>query len=382
MYPRRSGRKEVVRLRTRPLSAVVMAAGAGTRMRSTLPKPLHPLCGRPMLLHVLDALSMVYVDRAVVVVGYGAERVTKTLLEDAPADLVLDFVEQRVARGTGDAVSVALTAFPDDDVDDGDIVVLPGDTPLVRPGTIQGLVERHRSADAAATLLTANVEDPTGYGRVVRDRDDRVRRLVEEGDATEAEREIGEVGTSMYCFRRSLLAPALRRLSPENAQGEYYLTDVVAVLAEAGHRVVALPAEDPMETMGVNDRFQLAEAEAALRRRINRSWMMAGVTMVDPERTVIDAAVRLAPDVVLHPGAMLQGRTVVGSGAVLGPDVRLVDCAVGDGARIEHTVGYDAEIGPGAVVGPFAYLRPGSHIAPGTTTGQFYTAGTGDDESV
>ena len=157
---------------------------------------------------------------------------------------------------------------------------------------------------------------------------------------------------------------------------------MVAVLAEAGHRVVALSAEDPMETMGVNDRFQLAEAEAALRRRINRSWMMAGVTMVDPERTVIDAAVRLAPDVVLHPGAMLQGRTVVGSGAVLGPDVRLVDCAVGDGARIEHTVGYDAEIGPGAVVGPFAYLRPGSHIAPGTTTGQFYTAGTGDDESV
>ena len=359
-----------------------MAAGAGTRMKSTLPKPLHPLCGRPMLLHVLDALSLVYVDRAVVVVGYGAERVTKTLLDDTPADLILDFVEQRVARGTGDAVSVALTAFPDDDVDDGDIVVLPGDTPLVRPGTIQGLVERHRSADAAATVLTANLADPTGYGRVVRDRDDRVRRLVEEGDATEAEREIAEVGTSMYCFRRSLLAPALRRLSPENAQGEYYLTDVVAVLAEAGYRVVALPADDPTETIGVNDRFQLAQAEAELRRRINRSWMMAGVTMVDPERTVVDAAVRLAPDVVLHPGAMLQGRTVVGNGAVLGPDVRLVDCAVGDGARIEHTVGYDAEVGPGAVVGPFAFLRPGSHIAPGTTTGQFYTAGTGDDESV
>jgi bifunctional UDP-N-acetylglucosamine pyrophosphorylase / glucosamine-1-phosphate N-acetyltransferase len=359
-----------------------MAAGAGTRMKSTLPKPLHPLCGRPMLLHVLDALSLVYVDRAVVVVGYGAERVTKTLLEDAPPDLVLDFVEQRVARGTGDAVSVALTAFPDDDVDDGDIVVLPGDTPLVQPGTLQGLVERHRSADAAATLLTANLDDPTGYGRVVRDRDDRVRRLVEEGDATEAEREIAEVGTSMYCFRRSLLAPALRRLSPENAQGEYYLTDVVAVLAETGHRVVAIPADDPLETMGVNDRFQLAEAEAALRRRINRSWMMAGVTMVDPERTVVDAAVRLAPDVVLHPGAMLQGRTVVGTGAVLGPDVRLVDCAIGDGARVEHTVGYEAEVGPGAVVGPFAFLRPGSHIAPGITTGQFYTAGTGDDESV
>ncbi len=359
-----------------------MAAGAGTRMKSTLPKPLHPLCGRPMLLHVLDALSLIYVDRAVVVVGHGAERVTKTLLEDAPPDFVLDFVEQRVARGTGDAVSVALTAFPDDDVDDGDIVVLPGDTPLVQPGTLQRLVEDHRAADAAATLLTASLADPTGYGRVVRDRDDRVRRLVEEGDATEVEREISEVGTSIYCFRRSLLAPALRRLSPENAQGEYYLTDVVAVLAEAGHRVVAVAAEDARETMGVNNRFQLAEAEAELRRRINRSWMMAGVTMVDPERTVVDAGVRLAPDVVLHPGAMLQGRTVVGTGAVLGPDVRLVDCAVGKAARIEHTVGYEAEVGPGAVVGPFAFLRPGSHIAPGATTGQFYTASTSDDESV
>jgi bifunctional UDP-N-acetylglucosamine pyrophosphorylase/glucosamine-1-phosphate N-acetyltransferase len=335
-----------------------------------------------MLLHVVDALSEIYVDRVVVVVGHGAERVTKTLHEDAPPDLALVFVEQHVARGTGDAVSVALTAFPDDDVDDGDIVVLPGDAPLVTPGTLQGLVQEHRRTDAAATLLTARLDDPSGYGRVLRDRDGRVKRLVEEGDATEVEREIDEVGTSIYCFRRGLLAPALRRLSPENAQGEYYLTDVVAVLAEAGHRVVAVPADDPMETVGVNDRFQLALAEAELRRRMNRAWMIAGVTMVDPDRTVVDAAVRLAHDVVLHPGTMLQGRTVVGAGAVLGPDVRLVDCAVGDGARIEHTVGYDAEVGPGAVVGPFAFLRPGSHISPGATTGPFYTATTGDDESV
>ena len=204
---------------TRALTSVVLAAGEGTRMRSNRPKPLHLLCGRAMLLHILAAVADLEPERAVVVVGHGAERVTKTLLDDAPPDLVLDFVEQRVARGTGDAVSVALTAFPDDDVDDGDIVVRPGDTPLVQCGTIHGLVETHRSADAAATLLTATLPDPTGYGRVVRDRDDRVRRLVEDVDAPEAEREIAEVGTSMYCFRRSLLAPALRRLSPENAQG-------------------------------------------------------------------------------------------------------------------------------------------------------------------
>lgn len=359
-----------------------MAAGTGTRMRSTLPKPLHPLCGRPMLLHVVDALSSMHVDRVVVVVGHGAERVTKTLHEEAPPNVAIDFVEQRVARGTGDAVSVALTAFPDDDVDDGDIVVLPGDAPLVTACTLQRLVDEHRSADAAATLLTAHLDDPTGYGRVLRDKDGRVRRLVEEGDATEAEREIDEVGVSMYCFRRSLLAPALRRLSPENAQGEYYLTDVISVLSGAGHRVVAVVADDPMETVGINDRFQLAVAEAELRRRINRAWMLAGVTMVDPERTVVDAAVRLGPDVTVHPGTMLQGRTVVGAGAVLGPDVRLVDCAVGEGARLEQTVGYDAEVGPQAVVGPFAYLRPGSHIGPGAATGSFYTAVAGDEEGV
>jgi len=370
-------------VRLRPVSAVVMAAGAGTRMKSALPKPLHSLCGRPMLLHVLDALSMIYVDRVVVVVGHGAERVTKTLHEEAPADLVLDFVEQHVARGTGDAVSVALTAFPDDiDSDDGELIVLPGDTPLLTPETLQRLVEEHRDTDAAATLLTARLDDPTGYGRVLRDREGRVRRLVEEGDATEAEREIDEVGTSIYCFRRSLLAPALRRLSPENAQGEYYLTDVVGVLAQAGHRVAAVPAEDAMETVGVNDRFQLAVAEAELRRRINEGWMRAGVTMVDPDRTVVDALVQLSPDVTLHPGSMLQGRTVVGVGAVLGPDVRLVDCAVGERALVEYTVGYDAEIGPAASVGPFAALRPGSHVPGGATTGPFYTARAGDDESV
>jgi bifunctional UDP-N-acetylglucosamine pyrophosphorylase/glucosamine-1-phosphate N-acetyltransferase len=362
----------------RPLSAVVMAAGEGSRMKSSLPKPLHALCGRPMLLHVLDALSELFVDRAVVVVGWGAERVTKTLLEDGPPDLPIEFVEQRVQRGTGDAVSVALTAFPDDD-DDGDIIVLPGDTPLVRPGTLGELVAEHRQADAAATLLTAVLDDPTGMGRVIRTKDDRVLRIVEELDATEAEREIREVATSMYCFRRNLLAPALRRLSPENAQGEYYLTDVVEVLSQAGHRVAARVAPDATDALGVNDRAQLAAAEAELRRRVNRRWMLAGVAMVDPERTYIDASVRIGTDVTLFPGTMLQGRTVVASGTHVGPDVRLVDCVVGEGATIERTVGFDAEVGPHAVVGPYAVLHPGSHVPTGATTGSFYTA-TADDE--
>src|SRR3982074_658831 len=205
-------------------------------MRASRPKPLHRVCGRPMVLHVLDALAELDVARAVVVVGHGAERVTKALLEQAPPGLSIDFVEQHVQRGTGDATSVALTAFPDDDTDEaGDIVVLPGDTPLLRPPTLAALVRTHRKADAAATVLTARLPDPTGYGRIVRAKDSRVARIVEQADATEDERAIDEINTGIYVFRRSVLAPALRRLSPENAQGEYYLTDIVEVLHDAGY---------------------------------------------------------------------------------------------------------------------------------------------------
>jgi len=366
----------------RPLTAVVLAAGEGTRMHSARPKPLHVLVGRPMLLHVLDALSELPVERAVVVVGHGAERVTKTLQEQAPPHLILDFVEQHVPRGTGDAASVALTAFPDDlDADDGDIVVLPGDTPLLRPATLAALVRDHREHDAACTILTAHTDQPGAQERIVHDKDERVSKIVEHALATEDERDIDEVNTSIYCFRRSLLAPALRRLSPENTAGEYYLSDVVAVLHDAGYKVVSMVADDPAETVGVNDRAQLAAAEAVLRQRINERWMRRGVTMLDPDRTYVDASVRLAADVTLFPGTMLHGDTIVGAGARLGPDVRLTDCAVGEGAIVEQAVGELASVGDGAVVGPFASLPPGSHVAPGLQTGAFYTASGGDDDN-
>ncbi|HEX9969877.1 MAG TPA: sugar phosphate nucleotidyltransferase, partial [Acidimicrobiales bacterium] len=347
---------------------------------STRPKPLHLLCGRPMVLHVLDALAELEVERVVVVVGHMAERVTKTLLELAPPGIAIDFVEQHVQRGTGDAVSVALTAFPDDDDEDGDIVVLPGDTPLLRPPTLAALVRSHRQADAAASVLTARIDEPAGYGRIVRDKHDRVARIVEHGDATPEEREIDEVNTSIYCFRRSVLAPALRRLSPENAQGEYYLTDTVAVLHDAGYNVISLVVPDPMEAAGVNDRAQLAVAEAELRDRTNERWMRRGVTMLDPERTYIDASVELAADVTLFPGTLLQGSTTVGAGAEIGPDVRLVDCVVGERAVVEQTVARQAEIGADSRVGPFAALQPGARVAPGTATGPFFAAGDEDGD--
>jgi bifunctional UDP-N-acetylglucosamine pyrophosphorylase/glucosamine-1-phosphate N-acetyltransferase len=371
--------------RHRPLSAVVMAAGEGTRMKSARPKPLHVLCGRPMLLHVLDALAPLPLERAVVVVGHGAESVTKTLLEEGPPDLNIDFVDQRAQRGTGDAASVALTVFPDDEIDDGDVIVLPGDTPLIRPETLAALVTTHREEDAACTVLVARRAEPDGYGIVIRGRDDRVTAIVDEpwthdldGDEAGALGPV-EVNTSIYCFRRSLLAPALRRLSPENAQGEYFLSYVVAVLPDAGHMVLGHVVLDAAETAGVIDRVQLAAIEAELRRRINRRLLETGVTILDPERTYVDTKVSVAADVTLFPGTMLHGHTVIGPGARIGPDTRLVDCAVGADAVVEHTVGRDAEIGEGAVVGPFAHLPPGSHVSPGERTGAFYTAHGGDE---
>ena len=328
-----------------------------------------------MLLYVLDSLAACSVGRVVVVVGHGAERVTKKLQSEEP-DLLLDFVEQHRQRGTGDAASVGLTAFPDDDVDaeDDDVLVLPGDTPLLRAETIAALVEAHRASNAAATLLTARLADPTGYGRVVRGKDDQVARVVEQADATPDELEIDEINTSIYCFRRSLLVPALRRVTPENAQGEYYLTDVVAVLHDAGHRVSAHSSDDEVEVSGVNDRLQLAAAEAELRRRTNVRWMAQGVTMVDPGRTYVDATVSLAPDVTLFPGTILQGQTVVGERCEIGPDTRLVDCMVGADAVVEQSNCRDAEIGAAAVVGPYAVLGPGSSVPGGTVTGPFYAA--------
>ena len=342
-------------------------------MRSRRPKPLHLLCGRAMLLYVLDALGGCDTRRAVVVVGHGAERVTKKLQDNVSA-LDLDFVEQAVQRGTGDAVSVGLTAFGAEELDsDGDVLVLPGDTPLLRPETIASLVSHHRSSGAACTVLTAEMADPTGYGRVVRGADGTVRRIVEHADATVDELAITEVNTSIYCLRLAELAPALRRLDPQNAQGEYYLTDVVEVLASAGYTVSAEVVADPAETQGVNDRYQLAVAEAELRRRTNDAWMRRGVTMVDPGRTYVDTTVELAGDVTLFPGTILQGSCVVGAGSEVGPDTRLVNCVVGADTQVAYTNASDATIGDGCVVGPYAVVEPGGEVADGTRTGAFVT---------
>lgn len=359
------------------VSAIVLAAGEGTRMRSSRPKPLHMICGRAMVLHVIHSLEKLAPERTAIVVGHGAEQVTKKVQELAPAWANVAFVEQVEQNGTGDAASIGMSAFDGDDYDDeSTIVVLNGDSPLLRPETLDELVATHVANGNAATLLTSVMDDPTGYGRVVRKSDGQVMRVVEQRDASPEELDIKEWNTGIYAFRRDLLGPALRGLTTDNTQGEYYLTDVVSVLAAMGHRVgcVQAPTE---ETQGVNDRWQLALAERELRNRTNRHWLLNGVTMLDPRQTFIDVTVTIGRDVTLFPGTMLQGSTSIGDECEIGPDARLVDCAIGERCTVVNTVGSDAEVGAGAVVGPFAHLPTGSSVLSETTTGSFYTAPAG-----
>ncbi len=356
------------------VSAIVLAAGAGTRMRSDRPKPLHRICGRPMVLHVIHALEKLGPSRTVVVVGHGAEQVTKKVQQEAPHWANVAFVEQLDQKGTGDAAAVGMSALGGDDYDDEAIVlILPGDTPLLSADTLDELIATHVANANAATMLTSVLADPTGYGRVVRANDQRVLRIVEQRDASPEQLDINEVCTSIYAFRRDLLGPALRNLTTDNAQGELYLTDVIGGLAAMGHRVGAVHA-GPAETQGVNDRWQLALAEREFRNRTNRRWLLNGVTMLDPRQTFIDVTVQLGRDVTIFPGTILQGDTVVGDGCEIGPSTQLDGCVVGDRAAVRQTVGHLAEVGAGATVGPFAHLPAGSSVAAGVVTGPFYTA--------
>ena len=357
------------------VSAIVLAAGVGTRMRSDRPKPLHRICGRPMVLHVIHALEKLHPVRTVVVVGYAGEQVSRRVSEEAPAWAHVGFVEQTKQNGTGDAAAIGMTALGGDDYDDdATVIILPGDAPLLSPDTLDELVATHVANSNAATMLTSTMDDPTGYGRVIRAGDRRVLRIVEQRDASPEELDVTEVGTSIYAFRRDLLGPALRNLTTDNAQGELYLTDVIGGLASMGHRVGAVKAP-AAETQGVNDRWQLALAERELRNRTNRHWLLNGVTMLDPRQTFIDVTVRLGRDVTIYPGTLLQGSTVVGDGTDIGPHTQLDSCTIGSGSAVRHTVGTEATVGDDAVVGPFAHLGPGTQVVSGAVTGPFYTAG-------
>jgi len=345
------------------LSVVVLAAGEGKRFRSAIPKPLHPVAGRPLLWHVLAAAGPLKADRTVVVVGSGADRVAAAVegFDLGPVELAV----QASQRGTGDALAAALPLLEGG----GDVLVLSGDTPLVSTGLLERLLEAHRSARAAATLATCVLEDPTGYGRVLRDRDGNLTGVVEERDASGSQRALREVSAGLYVFRRATL-DGLARLRPDNHQGEYYLPDLVPLVLAGGDRVAT--AEVPEEeARGVNDRIELAAAEAVLRRRLLERLMLGGVTVTDPATTYVDADVEVGQDTVLAPLTFLEAGTRVGSRCRLGPNVRLVGCTVGDDATVTQAVAVQASIGPRAVVGPFASLRPGTDLGEASKAGTF-----------
>lgn len=347
------------------LAIIVLAAGKGTRMKSRLPKVLHPISGRSLVGHVLTTASRLGAEHIEVVVRHDRDRVVEVLSQQYPDAMIVD---QDEIPGTGRAVEVALDAIPDFD---GDVLVLSGDCPLADDVTLTAFIEEHRATDAAATLMTAVVDDPTGYGRVLRDAAGDVDRIVEQKDATAEEAGIAEINAGMYMFRASALREHLPTVGIDNAQGEKYLTDVPALLRSAGQRVAASVVSDVTVTFGVNDRAQLAEVGRLLNARIVRRWQLEGVTIIDPATTWIDDDAKLAPDVTLFPNTYIAGATVVASGATIGPDTSLVDCEVGEDAVIRRADATLAVIGAGVNVGPFAYVRPGTVVGAGGKIGTF-----------
>jgi bifunctional UDP-N-acetylglucosamine pyrophosphorylase/glucosamine-1-phosphate N-acetyltransferase len=348
---------------------VVLAAGSGTRMKSKTMKVLHPVGGRSMIGHVLTAALHVEPAHLVAVVGNSREQVGPHILEQVPSALL---AVQETQEGTGHAVRIAMDALrAAAGTTDGVVVVMAGDTPLMQGETLSGLVDAHAAVDRAVTVLTAEVEDPFGYGRILRDASGDVTAIVEEKEASPEQAAVREINSGVFAFDGAFLADALGRIGNDNAKGEYYLTDVVHIARAEGRTVGAHRIDDVMQTEGANDRAQLAGLAAELNRRVLDRWMREGVTVVDPTTTWVDSDVVLERDVTLLPGVQLLGATVVAEDAVIGPDCTLKDVEVGRGAKVVRTHGELAVIGAGATVGPFSYLRPGTELGAGGKIGGF-----------
>ncbi|MFE7615924.1 bifunctional UDP-N-acetylglucosamine diphosphorylase/glucosamine-1-phosphate N-acetyltransferase GlmU [Streptomyces sp. NPDC057496] len=351
----------------RPAAVVVLAAGEGTRMKSKTPKVLHEISGRSLVGHVVTASRELDPEHLVVVVGHGREQVTAHL---AAVDDRLRTAHQAEQKGTGNAVRVGLDELGG--AVDGTVIVVCGDTPLLSGETLRALAATHTADSNAVTVLTAEVPDSTGYGRIVRDpADGAVTGIVEHKDATDVQREIREINSGVFAFDGRLLAEALGKLGTDNSQGEEYLTDVLSILRGAGHRVGASVAGDHREILGINNRVQLAEARRLLNQRLLERAMLAGVTVVDPASTLIDATVTYERDAIVHPGTQLLGTTHLAEDAEVGPNSRLKDTVVRAGARVDNTVADGAEVGEGATVGPYAYLRPGTRLGTKAKAGTY-----------
>lgn len=332
-------------------ASIILAAGQGTRMKSKKPKVLQELLGKPMVEYVVEAAETAGSDPIVVVVGFGGDQVVETL-----GDRV-KYVWQREQLGTGHAVMMAkeyLTGF------DGDVLILYGDTPLLNAETMTALMEARHKNGAAAAVLIARLKDPGSYGRIIRDAQGNVCGIIEAKDATPEQKLICEVNTGIYAFEAGPLLKALERITPVNAQGEYYLTDVIKIMVDDGLKVAGMAIDATEEMMGPNDRVQLAQTEAYLRQQINRKWMLEGVTIVDPATTYIGTQVIIGRDTTIYPGTFLNGKTVIGEDCVIGPYTRIIDSTIGNGTEIQFSQIVGATIGPENQVGPYAYIRPGT----------------------
>ncbi|MCD0483923.1 bifunctional UDP-N-acetylglucosamine diphosphorylase/glucosamine-1-phosphate N-acetyltransferase GlmU [Streptacidiphilus sp. ASG 303] len=353
-----------------PAAVIVLAAGEGTRMKSpSLPKVLHPMAGRTLVGHAVAAGRELEPEHLVVVVGHMREKVVAHLAEVDPG---VRTAVQEEQNGTGHAVRVALESLAADGVAvDGTVVVTTGDAPLLTGETLRALAEEHASRGNGVTVLTAVVPDASGYGRILRDGDGAVSAIVEHKDASEEQLAVSEVNSGVFAFDGKLLVEALGQLRTDNSQGEEYLTDVLGILREAGHRVGAVVAGDFRDILGINDRVQLAEARRILNGRLLERAMRAGVTVVDPASVWMDVSVSFEPDAVVLPNVQLYGETHLGAGSEVGPNCSLTDTVVGAGARVSNATADRAEVGPGASVGPYAYLRPGARLARGAKVGTY-----------
>ena len=341
---------------------IVLAAGQGTRMKSKLYKVLHPVCGKPMVSHVIDQVAKIGAERMITVVGYGAEEVKKEL------EGRTEFVLQKEQLGTGHAVLQAKELLGGLE---GHTLVVCGDTPLLTAETIQAVIDKHIEEKAKVTVLTAIHEQPEGYGRVIRNDQGYVEKIVEHKDASPEELKVKEINTGTYCFDNKALFYALEKVTNDNAQGEYYLPDVIEILKNEGHRVAAYCTTDISETLGVNDRVALAKAEKIMRNRINEYHMKNGVTIIDPEHTYIEADIEIGQDTVIYPGTMITGKTKIGKDCIIGPNTEIRNCQIGSNSTVRHSVLLDSIIGSKVQIGPFAHIRPESNIYDRSRIGNF-----------
>ncbi|SDO59566.1 bifunctional UDP-N-acetylglucosamine diphosphorylase/glucosamine-1-phosphate N-acetyltransferase GlmU [Alkalicoccus daliensis] len=342
--------------------AVVLAAGKGTRMKSKLYKVLHPVCGKPMVQHIVDQLQSCSVNEIVTIVGHGAETVQEQL------GSATSYALQAEQLGTGHAVMQAeekLSGKP------GTTLVVCGDTPLLTAETMEQLLQFHEEKGAKASVLTAHAENPAGYGRVLRDEQGKVMKIVEQKDATEEEQKVQEINTGTYCFDNEALFETLKKVGNDNSQGEYYLPDVIEILQEEGEAVFAYQSEHFHETMGVNDRVALSEAEKWMKKRTNEHWMREGVTIVDPLNTYIGTDVEIGRDTVIQPGTVLEGNTIIGEQCEIGPHTEIKNSRVANETTIKQSVVHASDVGSNVSIGPFSHLRPETSLADEVRVGNF-----------